>query len=145
MGVMAAINNLDLLLAHLQPVLQPGRFAFLTLPPDRTLDPSEILASIREPEGLSVVVSESCAASHALSVQFRAAWITLQVHSDLAAIGLTAAFSSALAQAGISCNVVAGVHHDHLFVPVDQAQQAMITLQVLQYTTLKTNSHRHSD
>ncbi len=142
---MAAINKLDLLLAHLQPVLQPGRFAFVSLPPDRTLDSSEILASIREPEGLSVVVSESCAASNALPVQFRAAWITLQVHSDLAAIGLTAAFSNALAQAGISCNVVAGVHHDHLFVPVDQAQQAMITLQALQHTSLKTNSHRHSD
>jgi hypothetical protein len=73
-------------------------------------------------------------------VQFRAAWITLQVHSDLAAVGLTAAFSSALAQAGISCNVVAGMHHDHLFVPVDQAQQAMRSLQALQQAALQANN-----
>jgi uncharacterized protein len=142
---MAAIHNLDLLLSHLQPVLQPGYFAFLTLPLGSKLDASEILASIREPEGLSVVVSESYATDHALPVQFRAAWITLQVHSDLAAVGLTAAFSSALAQAGISCNVVAGVHHDHLFVPVDQAQQAMLSLQALQQAALNTNAIRHSD
>ena len=43
-----------------------------------------------------------------LSVLFRAAWISLTVHSDLEAVGLTAAFSTALGQAGVSCNVVAG-------------------------------------
>jgi hypothetical protein len=58
------------------------------------------------------------------------------VQSDLSAVGLTAAFSSALADAGISCNVVAGVFHDHLFVPVDQATQAMLTLQALQQASL---------
>jgi uncharacterized protein len=66
-----------------------------------------------------------------LPVAFTAAWITLNVHSDLAAVGLTAAFSGALGQAGISCNVVAGVHHDHLFVPIDQAQRAMEALHAL--------------
>lgn len=96
-----------------------------------TLDPAHIVASMREPEGLSVILPEQVALDLGLPVAFTAAWITLTVHSDLAAIGLTAAFSSALGQAGISCNVVAGVHHDHLFVPVDQAQQAMETLRAL--------------
>ncbi|MCD7100333.1 ACT domain-containing protein [Stenotrophomonas sp. MMGLT7] len=45
---------------------------------------------------------------------------------------MTAAFSGALAQAAIGCNVVAGVHHDHLFVPVQQARQAMGVLHALQ-------------
>jgi len=70
-----------------------------------------------------------------LPIAFTAAWITLTVHSDLAAVGLTATFSQALGQAGISCNVVAGVHHDHLFVPVDAAQSAMDTLQTLSRAT----------
>jgi hypothetical protein len=47
-------------------------------------------------------------------------------------VGLTAAFSTALGQAGISCNVVAGIHHDHVFVPVEQAQMAMDVLDALQ-------------
>ena len=53
------------------------------------------------------------------------------VHSSLAAVGFTAAFARALAQAGISGNVVAGVHHDHVFVPVDDAQRALEALHAL--------------
>ena len=52
--------------------------------------------------------------------------------SDLQAVGLTAAFASALGDAGISCNVVAGLHHDHIFVPVAQATQAVDVLLALQ-------------
>ncbi|HCH64870.1 MAG TPA: acetyltransferase, partial [Deltaproteobacteria bacterium] len=67
-----------------------------------------------------------------LSVLFRAAWITLTVHSDLQAVGLTAAVASALTAVGVSCNVVAGAHHDHLFVPEGMADRAMAALRDLQ-------------
>lgn len=62
----------------------------------------------------------------------KAAWITLRVHSDLQAVGLTAAFSTALAEAGLSCNVMAGAHHDHVFVPAGSASLVMTTLKDLQ-------------
>jgi hypothetical protein len=90
------------------------------------------MASIREAEGLTLVVSEEEAARHGLVCRFRAAWISLSVHSDLAAVGLTAAFSSALAAAGISCNVLAGLCHDHLLVPADRGEQALSVLRTLQ-------------
>jgi hypothetical protein len=64
-------------------------------------------------------------------ILFSAAWITLTVHSDLQSVGLTAAVSAALAEAEISCNVVAGVHHDHLFVPVARAEEAVAVLKRL--------------
>ncbi|MDG1438394.1 MAG: ACT domain-containing protein, partial [Emcibacteraceae bacterium] len=54
--------------------------------------------------------------------------ITLNVHSSLEAVGLTAAFSNALTQAGISANVIAGYYHDHIFVPVNDVQKAMVAL-----------------
>lgn len=129
---MPAISDLDTLLSNMRPVLNPGRYAFVDLPPDSTLDLSSVIASIREPEGLSVVLPEQIALDHGLLVAFTAAWITLTVHSDLAAVGLTAAFSKALGQASVSCNVVSGVHHDHVFVPIEQAQMAMEALQALQ-------------
>jgi hypothetical protein len=55
----------------------------------------------------------------------------LEVHSALEAVGLTAAISNVLKDAGISCNVVAGYTHDHLFVPVDRAQDALAALRTL--------------
>lgn len=129
---MQPISDLSALLRHMRPELNPGRYVFVALPPATALDTALVVASIREPEGLSVILEEKNAAALGLPAVFAAAWITLTVHSDLAAVGLTAAVSQALGQAGISCNVVAGVHHDHLFVPVEQAQRAMDALHALQ-------------
>ena len=131
-GQPGAIRDLDQLLAGMRPSLQPGRYAFTTLPPGQAIDPASVIASIREAEGLSLVLAEADALALGLPIAFSAAWITLDVHSDLAAVGLTAAFSQALAQAGIGCNVVAGTVHDHIFVPVAQAADAMAVLQALQ-------------
>ena len=57
--------------------------------------------------------------------------ISLEVHSSLSAVGLSAALSSALADAGISANIVAALRHDHLFVPWDRREEAMHCLQSL--------------
>jgi uncharacterized protein len=128
---MHAIRDLDRLLAQMQPVLNPGRYAFVAVPEEVTLDPRRVVASVREAEGLSAILLQQDALDLGLPVAFVAAWITLSVHSDLAAVGLTAAVSRALADAGIGCNVVAGLRHDHLFVPFDQAQQALDALRAL--------------
>lgn len=62
------------------------------------------------------MLSKTYADSLGLNYSFVASWITLDVHSDLEAVGLTAAFSHALANAGIACNVIAAYYHDHIFV-----------------------------
>jgi hypothetical protein len=66
-----------------------------------------------------------------LPYDFVACWITLTVHSDLEAVGLTAAFATALGERGISCNVIAGLHHDHLLVPVERKDDALKALRRL--------------
>lgn len=129
---MAAISDLSQLLAGMEPSLREGVWVFGILPAGMPLDAEGIVASIREAEGMSVVMEEAAALRAGVLPVFRAAWITLTVHSDLEAVGLTAAFSAALGEAGISCNVVAGTHHDHLFVPVEKVADAMETLGDLQ-------------
>jgi len=119
----------------MQPVLHEGVYVYCTVPHDTPLAAFSPVVTVREPEGLTLVVPEEQAVAAGLPVLFRAAWISLTVHSDLAAVGLTAAFSSALGQAGISCNVVAGALHDHIFVPVEQAQQTLAVLRTLQRTS----------
>jgi hypothetical protein len=78
------------------------------------------------------VVSEKPALETGLPVLFRCAWITLNGHSDLSACGLTAAFSKTLADEDISCNVVAGAYHDHIFVPAALANKSLSVLKWLQ-------------
>ena len=139
---MATIANLATLLQTMQPTLNEGTYVYASVPDGRNLPAHAIVASIRESEGLSVVIEESAAHQAGLSAVFRCAWITLSVNSDLEAVGLTAAFSSELAKAGISCNVIAGLHHDHLFVPVGQANSALDVLRALQ---ARSNVDRRQD
>lgn len=137
---MPPIADLGTLLASLHPELNEGAFVFATLAPSERIDLPDVVALIREPEGVSVVVDERTARRIGLNAVFRCAWITLTVNSDLQAVGLTAAFSAALGNAGISCNVVAGTNHDHIFVPFDQANQAMSVLRHLQQRSVKPRS-----
>jgi hypothetical protein len=126
------ISDLAELLASLQPELHPGTWAWCALPSGTPLGDVDAVATVHEAEGLTVVVAQADALARGWNVVFQSAWITLRVHSDLAAVGLTAAFARVLGDAGISCNVIAGAYHDHLFVPTDRAADAMAALQALQ-------------
>lgn len=134
------ISTLTLLLRYIEPVLNPGTYAFVSVPNEETLASVKVIASIREPEGISVVIAESDAVSLNLTILFRAAWITLTVNSELQAVVFTAAFASALAQAGISCNVVAGAQHDHILIPVERAAETMAVLKQLQSAAKATSA-----
>jgi hypothetical protein len=118
------------LIAALEPELLPGRYVFVAISDEQALDP-RVLASVREPEGISAVLKQGDADEIGLDYRFIAAWITLRVESALDAVGLTAAVSTALAERGISCNVIAGLHHDHLLVPADDAERALAILRRL--------------
>ena len=124
-------RRLGLLLAGMRPRRQRGEYAFAIAPEGAAL-PADLLGCFREAEGLSVILPRERAEALGWPVLLAVTWIVLDVHSSLQASGFTAAFSAALGQAGIACNVVAAVHHDHLFVPTEQAGQAMQVLGRLQ-------------
>ncbi|WP_422289735.1 ACT domain-containing protein [Hydrogenophaga sp.] len=117
------IAQLAVLLGAMEPSLHAGVFAYCVVPHGADMSALSPVATVSESEGLTLVLPEEQAIAAHLPVLFRAAWITLTVHSDLQAVGLTAAFATALGAAGVSCNVVAGAFHDHIFVPVEQADQ----------------------
>ena len=133
MSVMSpAVSDLAVLIRSMGPELHPGVFAYCVVPKGSDVSVLSPVATVAESEGLTLVLPEEQAVQAGLAVRFRAAWITLTVHSDLEAVGLTAAFAGALGRAGISCNVIAGTYHDHIFVPVEKAQAALDALQALQ-------------
>ena len=124
---MTGEKNLQPLLASIHPVLREGEYVYVLWPHGRPLA-AGIEAAVREAEGLTVVLPREEADRLGLAYDFVAAWITLQVHSELEAVGLTAAVGKALTEAHISCNVLAGFHHDHLLVPVADAARAVEVL-----------------
>ncbi|MES2936347.1 MAG: ACT domain-containing protein [Pseudomonadota bacterium] len=128
----AGVSDLTVLLRTLEPVLHEGVYVYSMVPAGADLGAIAAIATFREAEGTTVILPEPEALKARLPVLFRAAWITLKVHSDLQAVGLTAAFSRALSEAGISCNVVAAACHDHIFVPIERAGEAMQRLEALQ-------------
>jgi hypothetical protein len=125
---MSGERDLHRLLAGMEPVQRPGAFVFVAGEPGLA---GEAEATVREPEGLSAVLTRERADALGLDYDFVAAWITLRVHSALDAVGLTAAVSAALAGAGMSCNIVAGRLHDHLLVPADRAPEALAILRAM--------------
>jgi hypothetical protein len=131
MSIADGERSLDRLLATLDPVLHAGRWAFVTRPHDAP-PPDAAVAMVREPEATTWVVAEAAAQAAGSPVTFTSEWLTLTVHSALDAHGLTAAFATALAGAGIACNVIAGTYHDHLFVPAGEGARALACLRALQ-------------
>lgn len=123
------VTDLDQMLATLAVDRRPGVFTFVSGP--AVLDDVEVQAMIVEREGVTSVVAVEDARGLGLDVDFEAAWLTLRVHSALEAVGLTAAFSAALGERDIPCNVLAGTFHDHLLVPVDRADDAVDALEDL--------------
>lgn len=89
-----------------------------------------------EKEGWTFVLPKAEAIRLALPFDFVMSWITLNVHSSLAAVGLTAAFSDALGRSDISCNVIAGFYHDHIFVGQANAKRALQVLRQLAHEGL---------
>ena len=123
--------NLATLISTMQPVLNEGEYVFCYVKDLDNIDFDQLLFHFKENEGITIVVGKEYADSINLDYKSVFSWISLEVHSSLNAVGLTAAFSNALYEEGISCNVVAAFYHDHIFVARGDAEHAMETLQKL--------------
>ncbi len=130
---MTGIEDLQQLLANMEPELHDGEFVFCTVAKGNIADHARLnpLGMFREAEGLTLILPRETAEREGLAgAPMR--MITLTVHSSLEAVGLTAAFSTRLAREDISANVVAAFHHDHIFVPAADAEKALAVLKALQ-------------
>jgi limonene-1,2-epoxide hydrolase len=128
---MSGETDLALLIRQMKPVQKEGEYVFCLYESMGEAIKLEPAGLFQEQEGITVILPKSKAYEAGLSYTPPLAWITLNVHSSLEAVGLTAAVSAALTGANISCNVVAGLHHDHLFIPVKDAERAMEVLHAL--------------
>ena len=91
---MSGERDLATLLAGARPVLVHPAVVLVSV-----ADPAGLpaLATVVEDEGVTVVLLREDAERLGLDFDWVGAWITLRVHSALESVGLTAAFSTALA------------------------------------------------
>jgi hypothetical protein len=120
--------DLSKMLASLDVERRSGVFTYVAV----EVPTSELLADahamVDEGTLTTLVLPVESAQRAGLPIVVELAWLSLTVQSSLEAVGLTAAFSKILGDAGISCNVLAGFHHDHILVPVERADDAIAAL-----------------
>jgi len=127
---MTGIKELKKLLETMNPKLHPGEFVFCTFP-NTTLAEKLFLSPIGsfiEEEGLTLIITKDNAQKYDIPYEGIFKLISLTVHSSLEAVGLTAGISAKLAAHAISANVVAAYYHDHIFVPIQDAEKALEAL-----------------
>ncbi|WP_232725795.1 ACT domain-containing protein [Qipengyuania seohaensis] len=125
------VRDLAAMLKQLSPQLDPDRYRYVQIVPSNAPQLlGAAIATFREDEGVSAIVPAAIADQADVDGPDMAR-ITLGVYSDLEGVGLTAAVATCLADAGIACNMVAAMHHDHAFVPAARGEQALSLLRDL--------------
>ena len=149
MGIVPVVpgeTDLNVILQELSVVTRPGRFAVVAVEEPPTLGDG-VEAMVAEADRITVVATMERAERSGWQVDFEAAWLTLDVHSSMEAVGLTAAVATALAERNIPCNVLAGWTNDHILVPIGKADDAIATLSHLDHKHHNQDhghSHSHS-
>lgn len=128
---MSGETNISELVKNMSPYLNTGDYVFSSIKDISSIKREDTICEFKEQEGITVIIEKHKADKYHLDYDYIAAWITLKIHSSLDAVGLTAIFSNELAKHNISCNVVAGYYHDHIFVNKKDAKRAINALKEL--------------
>ena len=113
-------------LKNLNPVLLEDEYVFCTFLSSIYGDHNKLnpIASFNEKEGLTLVLRKKVAELNNLEFNGVFKCISLNLISSLSSIGLTALISKVLTDNEISANMYAGFYHDHIFVPLNNANDA---------------------
>ena len=129
---MKPVSSLRELLKNMNPELHEEKYIICALPEGIFIPKGSPIMAFPEDEGITLIMREEEAKKDKRLKRSKPhAMITLKVISDLEAVGFLAKIASALAEKGISVNVISAFHHDHLFVPWEKREEAVKVLKAL--------------
>jgi len=129
--VSAGELKLDVLIKSMEPVLCADTYVFATVEEGFNSDALTPLMTFQESEGTTLIVEQRKALAAGLEHEFPCKMITLNIHSSLVAVGFLARVTQRLAKLAMGVNPVSGFYHDHLFIPIDRAQDALAELKLM--------------
>ena len=129
--------DINVLIGSMRPVLHEKQFVFATVPVGFDSSDLNPMMVFQEQEGTTLIITEEVASSARLNAEFPCKMITLNIHSSLEAVGFLAKITGHLAALNMGVNPVSGFYHDHLFVPADRADDALVALKELSAAVLK--------
>ena len=133
---MSGETDLAILLRSMKPILHDEPYGIVASTSDVKPEyATEMFAVIREQEAMTLVATQSQLQHAGYDARDQWARISLEIHSSLSAVGLTAAFAAKLGSKNISANVIAGFYHDHIFVQWSERHNAVQALQELSQST----------
>ena len=106
----------------MNPEISEKGFVFCTSKKPLNVDAIMIF---KEREGITYLLKKEEADK--IKLKYNGTWdmITLNVNSDLEAIGFLAKITSVLASEKISVNAASAFYHDHIFVPSEKSEEAL--------------------
>ena len=124
------LSNLKDIIKNINPVILDGEYVYVSFEFDliQKKDCHKIFSIINEKEGVCAIIEKEYA--DRVNAKYDAVFsiITLQVYSSLNSVGLTEYVSSICHELNVPCNVIAGLHHDHILVPTNKAQDVVLKL-----------------
>jgi uncharacterized protein len=128
---MSGVTDLDETLKSIKVICDNVKYGFASVVDERGIDRDKVLATFHEDGRLAVIAAEHYLKEHGIEQEGPYAKLTIDVHTSLELVGLTAVMATKLAEHGISANVVAAFYHDHVFVSYVRRDKATKVLEEL--------------
>lgn len=128
---MSGLTDLQQTLQSLKVLCDDIEYGFASIENESQIDRNKVLATFHENGRLAVIAPLNYLNSLNIENEGPYAKLTIDIHTSLELVGLTAVMATELAKNGISANVVAAFYHDHVFVQYELRKQAIDLLEAL--------------
>ena len=121
---MAGITDLKETLKSLEISCDDIEYGFASIDDSSKASQEKLLATFQEDGRVAIIAPAAYLKLQNINHEGPFAKLTIDIHTSLDLVGLTAVMATKLAEGGISANVVAAFYHDHVFVQYDLRQKA---------------------